>query len=146
MRVCERDAQSFQTSGIFKYHATPPTERSRPVTLSEIWKFLEPLHSHWQFLSCVILKMKMTEPSTEMGLLRLRKARSCPEESERCPTSSVKPDKRSQMALPEHVYLSSAESLVPTPSPPWSLTHNLHSINSSEKLAGRFRSILGLKD
>lgn len=110
------------------------------------WKFLESLHSHCQFPSSVILKMKMTELSTEMGLLRLRKGRNCPEESERWLSSSAKPDKRRQMPLAEHVFLPSPESFAPTPTTPWSHISNLHSINSSEKPAGRFQSILGLKN
>lgn len=86
-------ASKHQVSSNIMPHT--PTERSRPSGLLLLFlRFLESFYPHWQFLQCVIPKKKKIELSTELGLLRLKKARCCPGESERRSGSSMKPDKR----------------------------------------------------
>lgn len=145
---CVWDTQSFQTSGIFKYHATYPHWKVPAFwTVTLFLRFLESFYPHWQFLQCVIPKKKKIELSTELGLLRLKKARCCPGESERRSGSSMKPDKRRQTLLTDWAcVLFFSRAFVPTSIPPSSRISHTHSINSSKKPAGRFWSILGLKD
>lgn len=145
--VCERCTELPNIRYLQKSCHIPPWKVPAFWTVTLFLRFLESFYPHWQFLQRVIPKKKKIELSTELGLLRLKKARCCPGESERRSGSSMKPDKRRQTPLTDWAcVLFFSRAFVPTSIPLSSRISHTHSINSSKKPAGRFWSILGLKD
>lgn len=97
--VCERCTELPNIRYLQISCHIPPLKGPGLWTVTLFLRFLESFCPHWQFLQCVIPKKKKIELSTELGLLRLKKARCCPGESERRSGSSMKPDKRRQTLL-----------------------------------------------
>lgn len=104
--VCERCTELPNIRYLQISCHIPPWKVPAFWTVTLFLRFLDSFCPHWQFLQCVIPKKKKIELSTELGLLRLKKARCCPGESERRSGSSMKSDKRRQTPLTDWAYVS----------------------------------------